>query len=66
MHLPVATEICYNYAVKRASIDFSESYVPKVTKLNFGGTYYTNYGTYVKLNNITAPNITNLYAMCGS
>ena len=50
------------------SSDFSGSYMPKVTEMSFGGSTAT-YQSYnvksIKLNYITAPNLTTLSYLCG-
>lgn len=69
MQLPnVQTFNPYSIVQYSNSSDFSESYMPKVTRMSFGGSTAT-YQSYnvksIKLNHITAPNLTSLSSLCG-
>jgi hypothetical protein len=69
MQLPnVTTFNPYSIVQYSNSSDMSGSYMPKVTTMSFGGSSST-YQSYnvksIKLNYITAPNLTSLSALCG-
>ncbi len=66
MNLPYITSVNpYGMAKKANLIDFSGSYIPKMTSFSIGNPngYYANIKE-LKLNNITAPNITSLTRFC--
>ena len=66
MYLPNITNInVYGLAKRAKTIDLSNSYIPKLTRLCFGDASYTRYSEDIRINNITAPNITNLSYLCG-
>ncbi len=69
MQLPNITSFNpYGVVQYSNSSDFSGSYMPKVTTMSFGGSTAT-YQSYnvksIKLNHITAPNLTSLSSLCG-
>jgi len=66
MQLPYITTVT-PYGMSRGAgiIDFSGSYIPKLTTFCFGDTSdNTHYTKEIKINNITAPNITTLANLC--
>ena len=69
MNLPHITDFNPTYTVARSEyVDLSRCYLPKAKNIRLGGTTVTYYSSYqnrtLKLNNITAPNITSLSTLC--